>query len=270
MMSGEEEKETQPAIPVISRFAFAMFDVLGFSQWLENETLRAIVAAYRQLIERAVLKPNEKGGLSAFQTPEGMLLAVTRAPEFAYFSDTILLWCPLSPPLVADFVERCGDLMCQALAMNIPLRGAITLGDAVLDNKSNTYIGKPIVEAAMIEKGQDWVGLTLGESAIWSPFLAQLHGTAVIEYAPPMKEKFKKYASPVVVDWPRRWRDNHGACPSGKLRELNTHPDFSLYWDNTIKFAEHSLKKHDWHLRPDEIPADAVLRLVSREEAKFE
>jgi len=26
------------------------------------------------------------------------------------------------------------------------------------------------------------VGLTLGKTAVWSPFLAQLHGTAIIEY----------------------------------------------------------------------------------------
>jgi len=120
-----------------------------------------------------------------------------------------------------------------------------------------------------LEKGQNWVGLTLGISAVWSPFLAQLHGTTIIEYAPPMKEKFKEYASTIVVDWPRRWRDNHGECPSAKLRALNTDPNYSFYWDNTIKFAEFSLQKHDWHLHPDEVPADAVLRLISRDEVKF-
>jgi hypothetical protein len=256
--------------PKISRYAFAMFDVLGFSAWVEATDLQTILDSYHTLIERAVLRPNEKGGLSAVQTPEGATFAVGGPPHYAYFSDTILLWCPLVPPAVGDFVERCSDLICEALAMNIPLRGAITLGDAVLDNKTSFFIGKPIVEAHHVERGQEWIGLTFGNSAVWSPFLAQLHGTAIIEYLPPMKEESKKYSSPIVVDWPRRWRDKHrGQCPSSKLRELNTKPAFSHKWTNTIEFAEFSLRKHDWHLRPQQIPKDALLRLVSRQEADF-
>lgn len=256
--------------PKISRYTFAMFDVLGFSRWVESADLQTILDSYHMLIERAVLRPNEKGSLSAVQTREGMLFAVGGPPHYAYFSDTILLWCPLVPPAVGDFVERCSDLMCEALAMNIPLRGAITLGDAVLDNETSFFIGKPIVEAHHVERGQEWIGLTLGKSAVWSPFLAQLHGTAIIEYVPPMKEESKKYSSPIVLDWPRRWRDKHeGECPSSKLRELNTQPAYSKKWTNTIEFAEYSLRKHDWHLRPEEISKDALLRLVPREEAHY-
>lgn len=253
--------------PEISRFAFAMFDVLGFSAWVTSVGLQTVLDSYHVLIERAVMRANEKGSLSAVQTPDGALFAVTGPPHHAYFSDTILLWCPLVAPLVGDFVERCSDLVCEALAMDIPLRGAITLGDAVLDGDSNFFLGEPIIEAARLQKAQNWVGLALGHSAIWSPFLAQLHGTAIIEYPPPAKESLKQFASPIVVDWPRRWRDKHGACPSSKLRALNTNPKFATYWENTISFAEFSLSKHDWHLRPDEIPPEALLRLVSREEA---
>jgi len=257
--------------PKISRYAFAMFDVLGFSEWVRTTDLQVILDAYQQLIERAVLRPNEKGSLSTVQTPEGAMFAVGGPPCYAYFSDTILLWCPLIPPAVADFVERCSDIVCEALTMNIPLRGAITLGDAVLDNKSGFFIGKPIVEAHNLERGQEWIGLTFGNSAVWSPFLVQLHGTTIIEYKPPMKDQLREYSSPIVIDWPRRWRDTHGGeCPSAHLRKLNTKPEFARKWDNTIKFAEFSLRKHDWHLRPHEIPSDALLKIVSRGEALFD
>lgn len=256
--------------PQRSRYAIALFDVLGFSDWVEQTDLQTILDAYHELIERAVLRPNVKGSLSAVQMPEGMIFAVGGPPHYAYFSDTILLWCPLVPPAVGDFVERCSDLICEALSMNIPLRGAITLGEAVLDSDTGFFIGKPIVEAHRVESGQEWVGLTLGRSSVWSPFLVQLHGTAIIEYRPPMKERSEAYSSPIVVDWPRRWRDRHdGQCPSVKLRELNTDPKFSLKWKNTIAFAEYSLRKHDWHLRPEEVTEDALLKLVPREEADF-
>ena len=57
-MTDNEDQKREPAAPQISRFAFAMFDVLGFSRWVETESLAVILAAYQQLIERAVLKPN--------------------------------------------------------------------------------------------------------------------------------------------------------------------------------------------------------------------
>ena len=133
--------------PEISRFTFAMFDVLGVSRWVENTSLQTILDSYHSLIENAVT--------------EGALLAVTGPPNYAYFSDTILLWCPLAPPLVDDFVGRCSDVICEALSMDIPLRGALTLGDAVLDSNSKFFVGRPIVEAAKLEKGQNWVALQL-------------------------------------------------------------------------------------------------------------
>lgn len=256
--------------PKISRYAFAMFDVLGFSAWVESTDLQNILDSYHTLIERAVLIPGEETCLDSVETPEGALLVVSRGANYAYFSDTILLWCPLVPEAVSGFVERCSDLMCEALAMSIPLRGAITLGEAVLDNETRFFIGKPIVEAHHVERGSKWIGLTFGNSAVWTPFLAQLHGTTIIEYPPPMSEESKKYSSPIVVDWPRRWRDVHGGqCPSSKLRELNTKPEFAQKWTNTVEFAEFSLRKHDWHLRPQEIPTDALLKLFPRQKVDF-
>lgn len=253
--------------PQISRFMFAMFDVLGFSRWLESVGLQGVLDAYHLLIERVVIRPNEKGGLSAVQTQEGSIFAITGPPGYAYFSDTIILWHPLVPPFVDDFVTRCSELICEALAMSIPLRGAITLGDAVLDRDSDFFLGTPIIEAARVEKAQNWLGLAFGQTAMWSPFLAQIHGTAIIEYPPPTKDDLKAYVSPIVIDWPRRWRDKYGQCPSAKLAELNRDPKYASYWENAIAFAEFSRGKHDWHLRPDDIPQDAVLRLVSRRQS---
>lgn len=255
------------AKPDIRRYIFAMFDVLGFSAWVKATGLPRVRDAYHQLIQDAVIAPHQDGSLTAVQTREGMLLAMSSAPDFAYFSDTILLWRTLTPPAVSIFLERSSDLICRALEMGIPLRGALTVGDAVLDSESGFFIGDPIIEAANLEKAQNWMGLTLGKSAIWGAFLAQIHGTSIIEYQPPLKPDLAEYASPIVMDWPRRWRDKHGDCPSSRLRELNTDARFAHYWNNTIAFAEYSLRKHDWHLRPDEIPPGAILRLVTREEA---
>ena len=91
-MTDVHDRSRDLGSPQISRFAFAMFDVLGFSKWVEAESLASILASYQQLIERAVLRPNEKGSVTAFHTPEGQMLAVARAPEYAYFSDIAQQW----------------------------------------------------------------------------------------------------------------------------------------------------------------------------------
>ena len=254
--------------PEISRFMFAMFDVLGFSEWIKSVGLQSALDSYHRLIERVVVQGTARG-LTAVKTTEGGIFALTGPPGYAYFSDTILLWQPLKPPFVDIFVGQCSELICEALAMDIPLRGALALGDAVLDSESRFYLGEPVVEAANLEKAQNWIGLTFGQSALWSPFLAQLDGTAIIEYEPPTKESLRHWSSPIVLDWPRRWRDKHGQGPSSKLRELNRDPLYSSYWENTIKFAEYSLAKHDWHLRPEEVPSDALLKLVPQHDGDF-
>ena len=41
--------------PQVSRFMFAMFDVLGFSRWLDSVGLQAVLDAYYLLIERVWL-----------------------------------------------------------------------------------------------------------------------------------------------------------------------------------------------------------------------
>lgn len=269
-MASEHDSDHLIDKPEISRFAFAMFDVLGFSTWISKTPLQEILDAYDVLIQDVVVRPNQKGGIGALQTREGAFLTVTRPPGYTYFSDTILLWYPLAPPLVDSFVSCCNDLICQALSLGIPLRGAITIGDAVLDTQVQVFLGEPIVEAANLEKGQNWIGATFGNTSIWSPFLAQIHGTSIIEYPPPMKDQYRSFASPIVLDWPRRWRENYDDPLVEKLTELNNDASKSFYWDNTIEFARFSERMHDWHLRPEALPEDAVLRLVPRENATYE
>jgi hypothetical protein len=92
---------------------------------------------------------------------------------------------------------------------------------------------------------------------MWPPFVAQLHGANIIEYPAPMKPAYAEYASPVVVDWPRRWREDGRGDLAARLAELNRDPAFAKYWDSTARFAEHSASQHDWFKFPDKIPADA-------------
>jgi hypothetical protein len=264
-MAGEQKATAESA--EIRPWIVGLLDVLGFSAWVEREELSSIVATYRQLVERAFVRYTARGGLASVRVKGGSIFALTGPPHVAYFSDTILLWAPLDRPFVDEFVGRCSSILCEALAMGVPLRGAITIGEAVLDEDTSTYIGRPLVEAAMLEKGQNWIGLCFGESAMWPPFVAQLHGANIIEYPAPMKPAYAEFASPVVVDWPRRWREDGRDDLGARIAELNVDPNFSFYWENAARFAEESAARHDWFKHPDSIPPDACLRLISEDEA---
>jgi hypothetical protein len=248
----------------------ALFDVLGFSHRVsrDGDGVAKTLAIYRDLIETAVLEP-ARSCMGTVVTPEGRVMTIFSLPvRYAYFSDTILLWVPLQQVFAAAFVTRCADLMCHALRKEVPLRGAISLGEAVMHKASNTYIGEPLIEAAGLEKGQNWVGLALGESATWPPFIAELDGPSIIEYPAPMKEKYAKYASPVVVDWPRIWRDSQKDSAGEYLSRINKDKEHALYYENAGQFVDYSLQHHEWYKNPDAIPSDAKLKFISYAEYK--
>ena len=72
--------------------------------------------------------------------------------------------------------------------MELPIRGAIAAGDAILDRSTDTYLGKPILEAHELEANQDWLGLTFSYQATWPPLIADISPKLLMEYQIPVKK----------------------------------------------------------------------------------
>jgi hypothetical protein len=249
------ESPEQVKIPIM----LGLFDVLGFSKRLEADGLDNVVALYNHLISETVKKEAKRClGLKGDGTGKRYMVAFALNVRYAYFSDTILLWVPLESLFAAPFIAHCNTFVCEALAMNVPVRGAIALGEAVMHRPSSIYIGAPIVEAARLEKDQNWIGVSLAHSATWPPFLAELEPKSIIEYDVPAKAKDE--LSGVVLDWPRRWRELNSSSPKDKLSEMNEHTPHP-YYGNTIPFVEYSKANEDWYLRPEEEMQGARLRM---------
>jgi hypothetical protein len=243
-----KEPDEPQAIPMM----VALFDVLGFSNRVQRDGIAKIHALYNDLIQKAVFSDGMLCvGTHRFNDGTACPTVFTFSCGFAYFSDTILLWSPLQQMYVGPFLQRCANLMCEALLVGVPLRGAVALGEAVMHRRSSTYLGDPLVEAARLESGQDWIGFAFGYSAHWHGYLAELNPRQIIEYDPPMKASYKGDPSCICLDWPRTWRDKHGKCASHTLKELNTDPTFSKYYDHAIAFCEHSERNKDWHEQPN-------------------
>ena len=161
--SGGNEPDTSQA----QTYLLAYFDVLGFEALLTRVGLAEVHKRYLSLLDQA-LRPQSherpwsraKSIVSGQVVPAMMWLPM----HAAHFSDSLLLWVHYHPGHVEEFLNRCARVFCKALDLGVPLRGAITVGDSVLDNTSNIFLGAPLVEAARLESKQDWVGVALGTS----------------------------------------------------------------------------------------------------------
>lgn len=139
----------------------ALFDILGFKDIVETGNLKDVWRTYSDLRSspRAV-----KENLQSWFKREVINIET--------FSDTFLIY-------TSDFTNKqqneidedfdavltvCDVLFHSANNNAIPIRGAITAGELIVDK--GIYIGEPIVEAYKMEKQQDWIGCWIDEKAI--------------------------------------------------------------------------------------------------------
>jgi hypothetical protein len=248
--------------PETSIQLIALFDVIGFESKLEQLTselgskrgLERMHMNYQELIHKTFVP---SVAANKYSIAEGMFAGDLRKGylklpiNYAYFSDTLLMWAPFHNAFVGTFLDRCSSFFCNALKSGLPLRGAISVGDVILHNKTNTYLGKPFIEAARLEKAQETLGVALCNSVRSISFPPD----RVMKYEPPikpLKPTEKTPLSGLVLDWPRFWSDFLSGSPVDKLRELRV-SDFAKYYDNAIAFVHHSESNRDWFIKELEL-----------------
>jgi hypothetical protein len=239
------ETHDPQAMPQIIGF----FDVLGFEEKLKAIGITKMLELYEVMIKKAVLKDSWRC-LGRFRVGENRYSPIifSLPVRHSYFSDTIIFWVPLVQYFVAPFVARCAQLICEALEIEIPLRGSITIGEAVMHKKTSTYIGEPIVEAAKLEKAQNWIGVSFGRSATWPEFQKELEPKLIIQYySAHFKPEYKNLISNLVLDWPRQWREKFTGNVIDKLNNMNKNKKYEHCYINTINFVKHSEKNSDWY-----------------------
>jgi len=224
----------------------ALFDVLGFGDRIGRFSLDEVHAQYKDLLSIAT----SKGSHAFFDArPAG---DGTMVPFFGfinmeqdYFSDTILLWSPFSPAILRPFLHVCSSFMCETLHAELPVRGAIALGAGIMDKSTRTYIGPPLVEAARVEKAQQWIGLSFGPS-----FASRRD----VRFSADLVRPYKKHRKPesgdllpgLVVDWPRAWRKEYRCSAIPILERLSRSGRIPEYYRCTIEFVRYSDTSPEW------------------------
>lgn len=129
-----------------------------------------------------------------------------------------------------NFLDACSDVICHSLEIGLPLRGAISMGEAVLNPHYGVFIGRPLIEAARLEKEQSIIG-----AAISTSFMSQ---TVPHRYLIEQTDHFKTTPHPTtfsgnMLDWPRYWRATRQNECIEIVDAMNNDQRFTKYYQNT-------------------------------------
>jgi hypothetical protein len=230
----------------------ALFDVLGFENRLHTMGLDSLKASYDLLIayvrsmDGCLCTRSVPNGDGTFSPAVGYLKV-----EQAYFSDTLLVWSNYDVFRFPAFCQMCCGLMCESLRIGLPLRGVLSVGDAILDISSGVYIGLPIIEAARLESQQRWLGVSFGDSFTHEPYNQGYDLRTVMDYSTHWKDEEKRKEGSPVLDWPRHWRQEKFGDAVAVVSALDKDPRFHPYYAATLDFIAHSERQHDWFKRPE-------------------
>lgn len=222
---------------------FCFLDVLGFSDLVRNRGLESLYAEYRELVDAATKERHD--GL-VFSSWQGTPYFGVEKLESAYFSDTVVFWCPYNPRHLQSLCYSMMEVLCRSIEIGLPLRGAISAGEAILDRERSHFVGKPIVSAADAEKVQRWIGVTLSKEFREAPFNGGFSAACFMPWERHLKEGGLAAVTPLVLDYPRWWRSTRTESLEATLGRLDKDPEFSPYYQNAIEFAFHSAANPQW------------------------
>lgn len=220
-----------------------LLDVLGFESIFNSIGLGKLAERYAKLTEYV---KEQTGGLDIVPTPDGHVAAGWLVIGNAYFSDTLLFWTKYNKISLPSFTQLIAGTICYGIEHRLPLRGTLSVGEAILDSKSGTYLGQPIIEAERTEKLQKWIGVSFGASFSKQDFNQEFYLNTVLPYKSHYKDTSGSYATGMVVDWPRRWRETRKADIRHLVSALDSNPKYSEYYTRTLEFINFSERNHDW------------------------
>lgn len=256
----------------------ALFDILGFEQRFRTRGLADMYSAYTALISDIDSRNEHMDRLfhdmefheAPYWTSDGEVFVFNRV-QGAYASDSILLWADrtweearsmssralcatsfesglawIAYPIPSDnFLDACNELLCRSIETDLPVRGAISVGPAILDAKNRVFLGQPLIDVARMERGQRFIGASLCRAPMELPF--KIPSRYLLSFDEHLKEKEQKEWGGVVLDWPRHWRRTRKDDLGTVIRKLNTEGRYSGYYETTIQMVEKSEKRVEAH-----------------------
>lgn len=271
--------------PVVARpYVVGLFDVLGFKSKFETLGLADITARYAALIDIVVKADERRAELSHFfpDQKEGPYwcrdgeIVIHIHVHAAYASDTFLVWSHytwtdlhtksdeelqvlsgdprhdwLFHPVPCDaFLDTCNEFICRSLQVGLPVRGALAVGDAVLDKARNIFLGQPIIDAHALEVGQRFIG-----AGMCTSFMDQtIPERYRLAFNRQQKSSSTREASGFVLDWPRHWRQTRSWDVRPLINAMNKGDEFAEYYQHTLASVDASEQSTSGAISPGVCP----------------
>lgn len=223
-----------------------LLDVIGFENIFKRIKLKKLAERYAKLTKYV---KDQTGGIDIVPTHGGHVAVGWLVVGNAYFNDTLLFWTHYNKLSLPSFTQLIAETICYGLENELPLRGVLAVGEAILDSKSGTYLGQPIIEAARTERLQKWIGVSFGTSFSKADFNKDFHLNTVLPYKSHYIDIANPLATGIVIDWPRRWRETRKTDIRALVSGMNTDPEFSEYYTRSLKFIGFSEHNHDWFVK---------------------
>ncbi|WP_010661902.1 hypothetical protein [Marinilabilia salmonicolor] len=249
-------------------YIVGLFDVLGFEYRLRKFGLTEISRRYDEIVQfvNANSKKNkilhEVLNISGPLHTKGGRPAIHYEIKAAHASDTIIVWANLAwkiaqgqslktiekyqnnpvyghqfrPVPLEPFLSTCAEIVCKSIEIDLPLRGAIAMGEAVFNENDRVFLGLPIVDAARLENKQNCIGVSVCNS-----YLEQSdHRNFFLPYSNQFKTDFLEPRKEYALNWPLYWRTKRLNDLKSVFEELSEKNNNHQYYLNTLEFIEYS------------------------------
>lgn len=155
---------------------FALLDILGFKDIVNNNKLCVVEGLYNTLTEiigYGKAFHGIKHWLPNFQEIEGKTCL-----NSLFVSDSIMLWTDNDEPNgFFELILVVQHIMNLSIERGMPLRGAITSGEIVVKTdrlyksgkleSNNSILGLPLINAYLLEKKAEWSGCIIDDETIF-------------------------------------------------------------------------------------------------------
>jgi len=185
----------------------SFLDILGFSNMIRENDLDFIIRKFEAVL---YFLPHPKA-LGKYVKLEGETNQGVKKCSCFSFSDTFVLSTEDTSDESFNNITIATFLLARSLfGVGLPVRGAITRGEADCIPNTNHLLGKAIIGAKELEEKQDWFGIILSPDvlSVYDVIPSGPIEDILVEYQVPLKEC--KDTPFVVINWRLNLDVEHG------------------------------------------------------------
>lgn len=137
--------------------AVAYFDILGFKKKIQTTPLETLSSKYEKIIQQTD---------GEFLLENGQFIRHEVCYRYIFSDSLFLIAKEDTDESFVEMFSYAWRMMQKFIVAGFALRGAITYGEVYANIDANVFVGQAIVDAAVLEGQQDWIGAVVNDAVI--------------------------------------------------------------------------------------------------------